>query len=136
MYGQMMAPFCPIGGGAKQDGLKYWPLERWLRGSQVSTGSSASPGAFVPSHDVVLTPKARNDKRWLVRANGVVDIVPLARKELIDVTAVHGDKVDFTWHWIPNEIGKVLALYDQSPQRATATLLPMGSNWTVLRIEP
>ena len=86
--------------------------------------------------DVVLAPKARTDKRWLVRANGVVDIVPLARKEVIDVTSVHGDKADFTWHWIPNEIGKVLALYDESPQRATATLLPIGTNWTVLRIQP
>lgn len=85
---------------------------------------------------VVLAPKAKSDKRWLVRANGVVDIVPLARKELLDVTAVRGDKVDFTWHWVPNEIGKVLALYDESPQHATATLLPVSGSWTVLKIEP
>lgn len=89
---------------------------------------------------VVLTGKAAADKRFLVRQNDVVDLVPLARKEFIGVTAVRTDSdgaplVDFEWKWVPNEIGRLFGTKYEGTQRATAKLLRDGSAWTVLRIE-
>jgi len=84
--------------------------------------------------DVVLTPKAKSDKRFLVRPNGTVDIVPLAKKELGAVTAVHGDSADFTWRWIRNDIGKAIGKPDDAEQRATATFIYDGTKWSVLSI--
>jgi hypothetical protein len=92
-----------------------------------------------------LGAKAKDDKRFLVRPNGTVDIVPLASKELTAVTAVRPNAdgtaaADVTWKWIPNEVGKAFAhgaLHDRyaAPQNATATLMWDGSAWSVLRIE-
>jgi hypothetical protein len=92
-----------------------------------------------------LGAKAKDDKRFLVRPNGTVDVVPLASKELTAVTAVRPNPdgtaaADFTWKWIPNEVGSAFergALHDRyaAPQNATATLMWDGSAWTVLRIE-
>lgn len=93
-----------------------------------------------------LGAKAKDDKRFLVRSNGTVDIVPLASKELTAVTAVRPNAdgtaaADFTWKWIPNEVGRAFArgpLNDRyaAPQNASATLMWDGSTWSVLRIEP
>jgi hypothetical protein len=94
--------------------------------------------------DVMLTDKSRNDKRFLMRENGILDIVPLAKKEFGDVTAVRDRDgavtVDFTWRWVPNEVGSALktgAVHDRfaAPQEATAELLHDGTQWTVLRID-
>lgn len=90
---------------------------------------------------VVLSPKARDDKRFLVRQNGVVDIVPLARKELVAVDAVTpgadaAPQVDFRWHWIPNEIGRLFGDRYAGEQRARATLIWDGTRWSVLRVAP
>lgn len=95
---------------------------------------------------IELAPKAKSDKRFLVRPNGYVDIVPLASKELTGVTAVRPNadgtaSADVTWKWIPNEVGSAFSrgpLHDRyaAPQRATATLMWDGSAWTVLRITP
>lgn len=89
---------------------------------------------------VILTPKSRDDKRFLVRPNGVLDIVPLAKKELGDVTAVRPNPdgtaaADFAWTWIPNEVGQSLKERYEGTQNATATLMWDGTNWIVLRIE-
>jgi len=91
-----------------------------------------------------LGAKAKDDKRFLVRPNGYVDVVPLASKELTSVTAVRPNAdgtaaADFTWKWIPNEVGRAFArgpLHDRyaAPQSATATLMWDGSAWTVLSI--
>jgi len=91
-------------------------------------------------------PKAKSDKRFLVRPNGTVDIVPLASKELTAVTGVKPNvdgtvSADFSWKWIPNEVGIAFTrgpLHDRyaAPQTATATLMWDGSAWTVLRITP
>jgi hypothetical protein len=96
--------------------------------------------------EVVLAGKAANDKRFLVRPNGTVDIVPLAKKELVAVNAVRplpdgNVAVDFDWKWIANEIGATFrsgALHDRyaAPQHATATLFRDGDAWSVLRIAP
>lgn len=95
--------------------------------------------------NVTLTTRAKSDKRWLVRQNGFVDIVPLAKKELNEVTEVRADPegaaVDFNWKWIPNEIGLAFrsgALKEryETPQQATATLIHDGTAWTILRIRP
>jgi hypothetical protein len=90
---------------------------------------------------VVLTQKAEDDKRFLVRANGVVDIVPLARKELQDVVAVRTNAegqpvVDFRWVWVPNEIGTLFDPRYSGEQHATATLYRLGDQWGVFRISP
>lgn len=89
---------------------------------------------------VVLTEKAKNDKRFIVRPNEVVDLVPLAKKEFIAVTGVRTSAggeplVDFDWKWVPNEIGALFPNRYEGTQRATATLLRDGSVWVVLRIE-
>jgi hypothetical protein len=86
--------------------------------------------------DVVLTPKAKGDKRFLVRPNGFVDVVPLAKKEFGEVVAVRGEDVDFTWKWIRNDIGAAIHKPDDAIQRATATLIHDGTSWSVLRIRP
>ena len=96
---------------------------------------------FDGAGNVTLTAKAKADKRWLVRQNGFVDIVPLAKKELTAVTDVREDPegaaVDFDWKWIPNEIGDAFQKERYAaPQKATATLIHDGTSWTILRIRP
>jgi hypothetical protein len=97
------------------------------------------------SGNVILSEKAQRDQRWLVRPNGFVDIVPIARKEIIEVTdvrSVAADKAfaDFTWRWIPNEIGeafrsgRVRQRFD-SPHQATAELRHGSDGWRVFFIE-
>jgi hypothetical protein len=96
--------------------------------------------------EVVLQEKATSDRRFLVRPNGTVDIVPLAKKELVAASAVRplpdgNVAVDFDWKWTVNEIGAAFrsgALHDRyaAPQQATATLLSDGTSWSVLKIEP
>lgn len=99
--------------------------------------------SFDGSGKVVLSEKAKSDKRWLVRPNGFIDIVPLAKKELGQVTAVRpsadGADADFTWKWIPNELGAAFRsgpVHErfQGDQLATATLIWDGTKWSVLRI--
>jgi hypothetical protein len=101
--------------------------------------------AVDPKGDVALTEKSRNDKRFLLRTNGLLDIVPLAKKEMGDVTAVRAnpDKsvtVDFTWRWIANEVGaafKTGLVHDRyaAPQDGHASLMWDGTNWIILKID-
>jgi hypothetical protein len=91
--------------------------------------------------NVVLTGKAKSDKRFLLRQNGFLDIVPMAKKEFLAVDAVHGNPegeplVDFRWRWVPNEIGALTASRYEGEHLAIAALLWDGSQWTVLRITP
>ncbi|HUR80085.1 MAG TPA: hypothetical protein VM733_04935 [Thermoanaerobaculia bacterium] len=95
--------------------------------------------------DIALSEKSRSDKRFLLRPNGLLDIVPLAKKEMGDVTAVHANPdntvtVDFTWRWIANEVGQAFrtgVVHDRfaAPQDGKATLIWDGSQWTVLKFE-
>ena len=100
--------------------------------------------AFDGAGDLMLTEKGRNDRRFLMRSNGILDVVPLAKKELGEVTRVRDADgevtVDFTWRWIPNEVGTALVsgpTHDRyaAPQNGTATLLHDGTKWTILKIE-
>jgi len=93
--------------------------------------------------DVVLTGKALGSRRFMTRANGYVDIVPLAKKEMGEVTDVRvtdeGVDVDFNWRWIPSDVGssfKSGPLYDRyaAPQKATAALYHDGTSWKILRL--
>ena len=94
--------------------------------------------------DLTLSDKARNDKRFLLRPNGILDIVPLAKKEMGDVTAVRTNDdgtvtVDFGWKWIANEVGSAFrtgTVADRfaAPQDGRATLMWDGSAWTILKI--
>jgi hypothetical protein len=98
-----------------------------------------------PAGNVALTDKSRNDKRFLLRPNGLLDIVPLAKKEMGDVTSVRANddgtaRVDFTWRWIANEVGSsfktgLVADRFAAPQDGAATLIWDGTTWSVLKIE-
>ena len=96
--------------------------------------------------DIALSEKSRNDRRFLLRPNGLLDIVPLATKEMGEVTAVRQNPadgtvtVDFTWKWIPNEVGRAFRtglVHDRyaTPQDGRATLMWDGTKWTILKIE-
>lgn len=94
--------------------------------------------------NVVLSQKARNDKRFLVRSNDTLDVVPLAKKELLAVTSVapKGDQstADFDWKWVPNEVGALLksglvAQQYAATHHARATLMFADGKWSVLLIE-
>lgn len=107
--------------------------------------ASAGWVAFDGAGDLMLTDKARNDKRFLMRENGLLDVVPLAKKEMGSVTAVrlkpdNTASADFTWKWIPNEVGASFrkgAVHDRfaEPRRSRATLIWDGTSWSVLKIE-
>jgi hypothetical protein len=92
--------------------------------------------------DVMLTDKARSDKRFILRPNGILDIVPLAKKEMGTVEAVRANpdgtvSADFTWRWIANEVGTAfLRNKYEGTHNATASLLWNGSEWTILKISP
>jgi hypothetical protein len=96
--------------------------------------------------DIMLTDKSRKDKRFILRENGLLDVVPLARKEMGDVTAVRpaangSVTADFTWRWIPNEVGTAFTkgtIHDRyaAPQQARATLMWNGTAWTMITIDP
>jgi len=93
----------------------------------------------IEGDDFVLTEKAKSDKRFLARPNGFIDVVPLAKKEMIGVTGVRQQPdgtvlADFTWKWVPNEIGTALGLPPAGDQKATAKLMWDGTNWMVLSI--
>lgn len=93
---------------------------------------------------VELTPKAAGDKRFLVRPNDFLDIVPLARKELLEIQQIRatpeGAAVELTWRWIPNEVGEsftegVVKERFEATHAATASLQDLGSGWEVMLIE-
>jgi hypothetical protein len=83
--------------------------------------------AFDGAGDIMLTDKSRSDKRFLMRENGLLDVVPLAKKEMGDVTAVRANpdgtvNADFTWRWIPNEVGTAFTsgpVHDRFAARTT-----------------
>ncbi|HEU5163650.1 MAG TPA: hypothetical protein VFV54_10925 [Thermoanaerobaculia bacterium] len=93
----------------------------------------------------VVLAKGEGDKRFLVRPNGYLDIVPLAKKELLEVSGVRktteGAEADIAWKWIPNEVG---AAFTSGPvkERFDAThhaivkMRDFGSGWVVMLIEP
>jgi hypothetical protein len=94
--------------------------------------------------NVILADKARNDKRFLVRPNGTLDVVPLAKKHLVSVTSIEpkGEEAvaTFVWLWEPNEIGALLKsgllpMQYAAPHRARATLMQSDGKWIVQLIE-
>jgi hypothetical protein len=94
---------------------------------------------------VALNEKSRGDKRFLMRENGILDVVPLAKKEMGDVTAVTPNpdgtaSAEFTWRWIANEVGTAfktgtLAERYATPRTSKATLIWDGTSWSVLEIK-
>lgn len=100
--------------------------------------------AFDAGGNLTLTAKAIGDKRFIVRPNESLDIVPLAKKELVSVDGMgHDDEgdvtVDFTWRWLPNEVagafnrGEIAKRFD-GDQKARATIYTARDGWKVLRI--
>lgn len=95
--------------------------------------------------DLTLPEKSRNDKRFLLRSNGLLDIVPLAKKEMGEVTAVRPNAdgtvvADFTWKWIANEVGSAFLtgpVHERftTQQDGKATLMWDGSAWAILKFE-
>ena len=120
-----------------------------LKGAALEGAKDLQRGGWISlrAGDVVLTEKAKSDKRFLIRPNGSIDIVPLAKKEITAVTSVQPTTnnevaVGLTWKWIPNEVGSAFrsgTIRDRfaSPGKATVTLQPAdGGGWEVLRIVP
>ena len=97
-----------------------------------------------PTGDIMLTEKSRNDKRFVLRENGLLDIVPLAKKELVGVSAVRQNPdgtvdADFSWKWIPNEVGasfKSGSVFERfsAQQNARASLMWNGSEWSLISV--
>ena len=91
--------------------------------------------------DVMLNDKSRADKRFLLRTNGILDIVPLAKKEMGTVQAVRANNdgtvaADFTWRWIANDVAtSFLREKYEGTRNATATLRHDGTEWKVERLE-
>jgi len=108
--------------------------------------SAAGWVALDGSGDLMLTDKSRSDKRFLLRENGLLDVVPLAKKEMGEVTAVRPNPdgtvtAEFTWKWVPNEVGASLKrgpVHDRfaAPHAARANLIWNGTEWTVVTIDP
>lgn len=98
-----------------------------------------------PSGNLVIAGKSAGDKRFIVRENSSLDIVPLAKKEFVSVDGFGNDDegdvtIDFTWRWIPNEVataferGKVAARFE-GEQKARATVYPArDGSWKIMRI--
>lgn len=101
--------------------------------------------AFDGAGDIMLSDKSRSDKRFLLRENGLLDVVPLAKKEMGDVTAVRSNpdgtvNADFTWRWVPNEVGAAFTsgpVHDRfnAMHNATANLMWNGTEWTMITVE-
>jgi hypothetical protein len=95
--------------------------------------------------EIELTEKTGGDKRFNVRLNGLIDIVPIAKKEMGDVASVTPNSdgtlsAPFQWKWVPNEVGAAFQsgpTHDRlaAPQESKATFLWDGEAWTVLKIE-
>jgi hypothetical protein len=100
--------------------------------------------AMEPTGDIMLTDKSRNDKRFILRDNGLLDVVPLAKKEMGNVTAVRQDPdgtvtADFSWRWTPNDVGTAFRsglVFDRfnTPHNARASLMWNGTEWTLVSI--
>jgi hypothetical protein len=94
---------------------------------------------------VLLMEKASSDRRFLVRPNGYVDLVPIAKKDFAVVTSVRPNRdgtvsAEFEWRWIPNDVGQsfrsgLVKERFATTQHATAKLMWDGKAWTVLRID-
>jgi len=104
--------------------------------SELAKSLRAAGWIAMNGDDVVLTSKAKDDKRFVVRANGFVDIVPIAKKEFGDVTGVNGDTAHFTWRWVRNDIGNAIKKPDDAEQHAVAKFIYNGKQWSVLSITP
>jgi hypothetical protein len=97
------------------------------------------------SGNVSLTDRSGGDRRFILRPNGILDIVPLAKKEMGQVEAIRENadgtiEADFTWRWLPNEVGSSLRtgpIAERFAQThyATASLIWNGTEWTMLKIE-
>jgi hypothetical protein len=85
--------------------------------------------------------KAMDDKRFILRENGLLDVVPLAKKEMGEVSAVRMNPddtatADFTWTWVPNEVGSLFPEKYAGTHAARATFIWDGTSWSMLKIEP
>jgi hypothetical protein len=99
---------------------------------------------FDGAGDIMLNERSRQDKRFLLRENGLLDVVPLAKKEMGEVVAVRQNpdgtvSADFSWRWLPNEVGKafttgLVADRFAATHNATAQLMWNGTEWVMLSV--
>ncbi len=82
-----------------------------------------------------------------MRPNGFVDIVPIAKKELTEVSSINPQpdgnlKANLCWQWIPNEVGSafksgLVRERIEAMHCAIADLQPAADGgWEVLLVEP
>ena len=90
-----------------------FPLDRPVtHETQLVLARELEKGGWLTVEDgrIALTDKGRSDKRFLERPNGSLDIVPLAKKEIIEVSAIErsddGARALVRWRWVPNEVGE------------------------------
>lgn len=118
-----------------------------MRADQKSVADALRAAGWIRySGDDVVLAKGKDDPRFLVRPNGFLDVVPLAKKELLSVDALRAlpdgnVAAGVTWHWVANDAGasfKSGELHDRfaTTNKAKVTLLWDGTAWSVLRIEP
>lgn len=124
------------------------PLERSrMNGPASDAARDLEKGGWIETQrgQIVLSSKSAEDKRFNVRPNGFLEIVPLAKKEITEVGAITEGAdgkpaVSFCFKWIPNAVGASLT---KGPQKdrfdamhcAKASLIRIGETWEVLAIE-
>lgn len=143
-----------IGGSAELGEFEFTnagcsiPVAKENRGEAVNEDAKGLAGAgwirIGGTGTIELTDKGSSDKRFILRPNGILDVVPLAKKEMGEVSAVRPNPdgtadADFTWRWVPNEVGSALgsgpvAQRFEGVQKSTATLIWDGTSWSVLKI--
>jgi hypothetical protein len=123
------------------------PLKRFaMREDQLATAKALAAAKWIRFDGDEVVVLKKDDKRFLVRPNGTLDVVPLAKKELVSVDALRSVPenriaADITWRWIANDVGKAFTtgpLHQRytTDQKAAVTLYFDGTAWSVLRIDP
>lgn len=119
-----------------------------LKGAAREAAEDLEKGGWIlidPSGNLVIAGKSADDKRFIVRENGSLDIVPLAKKEFVSIDGFGNDDegdvtIEFTWRWLPNEVagaferGKIATRF-VGDQKARATVYPArDGSWKIMRI--
>lgn len=112
----------------------------WIGGTESPCGAQLAPA---PCWDVYFTPLGVGVFQDLVPkdpAKRQYFAVPVARRELVEVTGISRDNVtadvDFIWRWVPlNEVGKAMVAGDVR-YKSTVTFKRYDDGWRLLETTP